>query len=87
MDWLALLARPKQRLQGLWHARVQQRQRDLLMQSLDIEGQVDLRSSGGAGSGGFLEQPVALPKSSAMALLALMPRAKARPWSRYVVMA
>ena len=58
MNWVALLAEPKAKLQTFWSARLQELRAKALRDSLGQDDQVDLRSAGGPGAGGFLEAPV-----------------------------
>ena len=58
VDWVALLAEPKAKLQTFWSAKLQEQRAKALHSSLGQDDQVDLRSAGGPGAGGFLEAPV-----------------------------
>ena len=57
VDWIGLLCEPKAKLQSFWSARLHKRLKQQLLGTLDGDGQVDLRSAGGPGAGGFLEPP------------------------------
>ena len=59
VDWVSLLSEPKPKLQGFWSGRLHDHQLRLLLARLLLDEQVDLRSAGGPGAGGFLEAPVA----------------------------
>ena len=58
VDWVALLAEPKAKLQTFWSAKLQELRVEALRSSLSQDDQVDLQSAGGPGAGGFLEVPV-----------------------------
>ena len=57
IDWVSLLSEPRGKLQGFWSGRLREHAKDALLRSLPEDDCVDLRSSGGPGSGGFLEPP------------------------------
>ena len=57
VDWVGLLSEPRGRLQSFWSAKRREHLREALLRSLGTDGQVDLRSAGGPGAGGFLEPP------------------------------
>ena len=57
VDWVGLLSEPRSKLQAFWTAKLQEQQKARLLQSLDTDAQVDLRSAGGRGTGGFLQPP------------------------------
>jgi len=58
VDWVALLAEPRAKLQTFLSAKLQEHRANALRTSLGQDDQVDLRSAGGPGAGGFLEAPV-----------------------------
>ena len=58
VDWVGLLGEPKSKLQGFWSAKLRARRKENVLGSLSQDDQVDLRSAGGPGAGGFLEPPV-----------------------------
>ena len=58
VGWVSLLSEPSSKLQGFWSSKLRQRLKDALLRDLSPDDQVDLRSAGGPGAGGFLEAPV-----------------------------
>ena len=58
VDWVGLLSEPRSKLQGLWSAKLREQLKDKLLRELPPDDQVDLRTCGGPGAGGFLEAPV-----------------------------
>ena len=58
VDWVGFLSEPRGKLQSFWSAKLQERRGGALMGGLSQDDQVDLRSTGGPGAGGFLEAPV-----------------------------
>ena len=58
VGWVNLLSEPRSKLQGLWSSKLRQRLKDRLLRDLSPDDQVDLRTAGGPGAGGFLEAPV-----------------------------
>ena len=57
VDWVGLLSHPQGKLQSFWSAKLKETRKEKLMQELDQDNRVDLRSAGGPGAGGFLEVP------------------------------
>jgi hypothetical protein len=57
VDWVGLLSHPQGKLQSFWSAKLKETRKEKLMQELDQDDRVDLRSAGGPGAGGFLEVP------------------------------
>jgi len=58
VDWVGLLAEPRAKLQTFWSTKLHEVRAEALRNSLSQDDQVDLRSAGGPGAGGFLEAPV-----------------------------
>jgi hypothetical protein len=58
VDWVACLAEARPKMQGAWSRKLRERGRQKLLETLSVNGKVDLRSAGGQGAGGFLEAPV-----------------------------
>ena len=58
VGWVSLFSEPRSKLQGLWSSELRQRLKDRLLRDLSPDDQVDLRTAGGPGAGGFLEAPV-----------------------------
>ena len=58
VSWVGLLSEPRGKLQGFWSGKLREQLRGQLLLRLSLDDQVDLRSSGGSGAGGFLEQSV-----------------------------
>ena len=58
VDWVGLLSEPRAKLQSFLSAGLQEQRLAELRASLDEDDQVDLRTAGGPGAGGFCELPV-----------------------------
>jgi len=58
VDWVGLLGEPKAKLQGYWSAKLQECRKRALQAGASRDDQVDLRSAGGPGAGGFVDPPV-----------------------------
>ena len=58
MDWIGLLSEPKAKLQSILSAGLQKQCVSELRACLSEDDQVDLRTVGGPGAGGFCEVPV-----------------------------
>ena len=58
VDWIGLLSEPKAKLQSFLSAGLQKQRLSELRASLSEDDQVDLRTAGGPGAGGFCEVPV-----------------------------
>ena len=58
VDWIGLLSEPKAKLQSFLSAGLQKQRLSVLRDSLSEDDQVDLRTAGGPGAGGFCEVPV-----------------------------
>ena len=58
VHWAGLVDEPRAKLQSFWYSKLQETRKEALLQGLSHDDQVDLRSAGGPGAGGFLENPV-----------------------------
>ena len=58
IDWVGCLVESKPKMQGEWSRKLKEKGRDKLLRDLGEDDQVDLRTAGGSGAGGFLEIPV-----------------------------
>lgn len=67
-DWVGLISEPRGKLQGHWYGKLRERNKERLLEALDTEAKVDLRSAGGPGAGAFLETPVSWGDSSAQVM-------------------
>ena len=54
VNWVDLLFEPRPKLQSLWSGRLHDHRLKRLLASLPLDDQVDLRSAGGPGAGGFI---------------------------------
>jgi hypothetical protein len=56
--WVGLLQEPQGKMQSVWSAKLQDQRKATLHESLGVDDQVDFRSCGGPGAGGFLQPPI-----------------------------